>query len=254
MKKYVILSVMVLAATIVAAKPLATQSSLVDSLFYDFDDNSLTAVVTVSDFWNTGHKKKLGYYPQQTIIIPASVGKEIIPLGGSPYIGDFSVVEIGVSAFAKAKATSVEFAAPSNVTTIGTLAFSQMTNMSGKLTLPASLTHLAVSAILLPNITEIEFLGDTPPTCEISGDYTPWTSATSATPKDIKITVPDGAEANYKAAAGIGDYFDCFSKETPTALDNMRKAVAPATKSLRNGMLIIERNGHRYTPLGHEVR
>ena len=131
-----------------------------------------------------------------------------------------------------------------------------MPKMEDTLVLPASLDSLSLSAIVLPNIQKIVFLGSTPPRCAINKGsltaYNPWTSDNDgATPADIKIEVPKGASDAYKQAAGIGDYFTCFKQDTPTAMDNMREAVAPATKSLRNGMLIIERNGAYYDARGN---
>lgn len=185
----------------------AVQSVEKDSLYYEKEDG--VAVVVKSDMWKPNHKSKYGYYPQPKLVIPSQVEVSTQSLSGGD-VETLDVGKIGASAFAKAQASSVVFTAPSHVTTVGTLAFSQMANMTGKLVLPASLTHLSVSSILLPGITEIEFQGTTPPTCDVAGGYNPWTSATESTPATVKITIPAGEDVAraYHCMEGLGDYFD----------------------------------------------
>ncbi len=228
------------------------------------------------------------YYSQETFTVPSqiTINGLVISFGGDSQSGKiFKITALGVEALRMATSKQVVFTEPSNVRVIRERGMALMSQLTGTLTLPSSLKvietngifsgteggqmpvtklvipagidSLGMSSVVLNQVEEIEFLGTTPPKVYNDGNgVLPWTiSKTSAynTPKSITITVPQGAEANYKAAAGIGDYFDYFTKETPTALDNMREAVAPATKSFRNGMLIIERNGVKYTPTGQRL-
>ena len=235
---------------------IAQESSKeVDSLWYFTYPQTESAVLTESDMWKPNHKSKYGYYPQTTLTIPSEIVLEIQAMSGGSSKVTLRVTGIGTNAFKNAKATSVVFAANSNVDSIGTLAFSSMANMTGKLVLPASLKKLSVSSILLPNITEIEFLGKEPPKCEEVGGYKPWTSASNgATPATIKVTVPEGYKDAYTGenAPGIGTYFDCL-KGTATGITELENAPAKACKVMRNGQLLIEKAGVLYTAEGKVV-
>ena len=249
MKKLALLTMLVLSSLSLYSVPMAT-STRWDSLFYLTDVTQKEALVTKSSFLK---KNSPIPYPQPIIKIPSYM--VVTGYMDDPNRKDtLDVVGIESKAFVKAQATSVVFTEPSNVTTIGTLAFSSMSNMTGKLVLPASLTNLSVSSILLPNITEIEFLGTTPPMCEIVDTYNPWTSASNGiTPNTIKVTVPEGTWSTYKEAIGIGDYFTCFQGETPTGVTELENAPAKACKVMRNGQLLIQKAEVLYTAEGKVV-
>jgi len=227
----------------------------VDDIFYYCDESTHQA--TILDIYEEIEE----YYTQSVLRIEPYLvfSGSGVSTGGATgeYSKTYAIYGIGTKAFRNAAASSIVFVEPCQVGTIGTLAFSSMANMTGKLTLPASLEHLDVSSILLPGITEIEFLGEVPPSCDIAGGYNPWTSATEVTSADIKITVPDGALSAYQDAEGIGDYFTCLKKQPGpgTALEENAEAVAPQQKKvLRNGRLYILRDGVVYDAQGQKVK
>ncbi|MCQ2347359.1 MAG: hypothetical protein MJZ92_05475 [Paludibacteraceae bacterium] len=254
MKKILLLLFLCLSLSLFAV-PLQQDASTdgiqyLNNIFYYVEGNT----ATIYDAEVAG-KGKLHYDSASYTIAPtvfragAGTGS-----GGAGTI--YTIVALGKKAFYGARnLTSISFADNSNVRLIDSLALANLPKMAGTLVLPASLDSLSLSAIVLPNIQKIVFLGSKPPHCAINKGsltvYNPWTSDNDgATPADIEIEVPDDAKKAYKAAAGIGDYFDYFTQETPTAMDNAKVETSPATKSLRNGMLIIERDGKTYNALG----
>ncbi len=177
-------------------------------------------------------------------------------MGGTSTGKTYQVIALDKKAFYGAAATSVSFAEGSYVQWIGSLALANMVNLSqDTLTLPASLDSLALSAVVLPGIKYIEFLGAVPPRCAVAtqGDaVNPWTSATEVTMPSVQVLVPEGAWSAYKAAAGIGDYFTCFQGETPTGVTEQEHASAKAYKVMQNGQLVIIHNGVVYDAQGRE--
>ena len=201
----------------------------------------------------------------------------------------FSVTTLGEHAFHKAVLKGITFTEPTNVRKLDVYAMAEMCKIPTSVTLPegiqemdscalftgtssistqqmkttslvlpASLTTLASASIVLTKLTKIEFKGKTPPTCEVRYNdkheliACPWifdngTKRLVVDPS-IEIVYPEGADEAYKSAPGIGDYFTQL--QSGTALDKTKVEVAPATKSLRNGILIIERNGVRYDAQG----
>ena len=149
-------------------------------------------------------------YQQSALTVPAyfefkSLG---ISMGGDSQSSNKAyVVEIGEKGFYGAKASSVEFADGSRVSIIRKQGLANMPNMAGTLTLPASLTTLETSSVLLPGITKLVFLGTVPPDCLLDGGYNPWTADGVATPADIEVIVPVGSLDAYKNKAGLGNYF-----------------------------------------------
>lgn len=248
MKVYTLLLSLSLMSVLLMATPQSDIQKL-SGYYVRLDNEYHSAVLLDADFAHPGR-----LYEQTVLSVPATVTLTGPSMGGEPVAIVYSVVALGNKAFYNApNATAVTFAADSRVSRIETEALANMPKMSGKLVLPASLEALAVSSILLPNITEIEFLGTTPPTCETQNGYLPWTSASGSTGRNIHISVPDGAWETYKAAAGIGDYFSCFRGDTPTGITGQENASAKACKIMRNGQLLIIRNGVEYDVQGNVI-
>ncbi|MBO7501984.1 MAG: hypothetical protein J6T32_02060 [Paludibacteraceae bacterium] len=203
------------------------------------------------------------YYSQTNFVVLSTVTLPIqsASMSGGPSSGmtTFKVVELGERSFENATCSTITFAAPSYVRAIRTRALINMSNMTTKLTLPASLEHLDISSIVLPKIQEIEFLGTVPPTCDVNpgnkSAYNPWTeSASNVTPSNIKVTVPVGSEEAYKGTAGIGDYFDCFKTGgSGTGIAETIATQSHARKVIMNGQMYILRDGHLYNALGAQV-
>lgn len=217
-----------------------------DGLYFTIDDANNRAVVEKSQKTGFGGTPP---YSLTTITVPSTVSYVITAMGtGSETTMYAPVDEIGVDAFYNVtKCTSFTFGSPSNVKTINTRGMAEMSGLTGTLTLPASLKYiyekgiysgdnggkmpikklvipagidsLGMSSLVLDKVEEIQFLGTTPP--KIYNDGTgvlPWTiSATSEhnTPKNIKITIPDGSYDAYNNVAGF-DYFDYFSGSSAT--------------------------------------
>lgn len=243
-------------AVFAMATPLIVQDTqkdywqYIDNVLYKCDYTAQTAIV--SDLY-----AKYGmHYTQSHILIPASFVLQGIGTGDD-YSKTMQVIAVADNAFSGAECTSLSFAEPSNVKTIGGAALSNMPNLSqDTLTLPASLDSLALSAILLPEIKYIRFLGTTPPRCAVATDgdaINPWTSASEITMPTVQVLVPEGTWNAYKETKGIGDYFSCFQGETPTGITEMANAPAKAQKVMRNGQLLIEKAGVLYTVEGRNI-
>lgn len=253
-----IIVIALLATSHATAETQAVSSSLLrcDGLFYDCDIATMQAELVQSQTLK-------GIYTATEIVIPASitVGTGDGQTGSGMEQGEvtYTVVCIGARAFAGATATSIVFATPSNVATIKTLAFSNLPNLTGKLVLPASLQTLELSSIILPGLTEIEFLGSVPPDCELSdadnGAYNPWTTLEASTSEDITITVPEGAWEAYQDAPGIGDYFTCLRRDPGpgTGCSDIQADMPRVQKTMRNGRICILRDGTYYDLQGQTV-
>jgi len=254
-----IIVIALLATSHATADTQAVSSSLLrcDGLFYDCNITTLQAELAPSQTLK-------GIYTVSGIVIPATIK---VSTGGGQTGGTgmaqgevtYTVVCIGAQAFAGATATSIVFANPSNVATIKTLAFSNLPNLTGKLVLPASLQTLELSSIILPGLTEIEFLGSVPPDCELSdadnGAYNPWTTLEASTSENITITVPEGAWEAYQDAPGIGDYFTCLRRDPGpgTGCSDIQADMPRVQKTMRNGRICILRDGTYYDLQGQTV-
>jgi len=256
MKRIVFLSLtIVFAIALVAQNPLSSPTRVqeldnqIDGLWIRRNTETMQATVIASKTKNKLNQTEP--YKMDTIFIPEYVLVETTGMGSDPTTDTFAITSIGASALVKSTARCVLFAEHSQVSSIQTLALSNMANMSGKLVLPASLSHLAVSSILLPGITEIEFLGSIPPTCEVN-TYNPWTSSSFTTSADIKITIPEGSLSAYKYATGIGDYFTCLKNapDPATSVESTSSKQHTTNKVLRNGRIYILRDGKWYDLYG----
>ena len=221
------------------------------------------------------------YYDRGDILIPRtfSIPNAVIGENGSSNSSlTYTVVAIDEGAFINCTASSFAFTLPSNIQVIRRQALSEMNNMTGELALPEGLTlieekgiytgftslvipstvdSLSISAILLEKVERIEFLGSVPPRCAVDGDLTPWNTEDVFTPKDVTIVVPDGSFTAYQDQKGIGDYFTCFKKDTPSALNEASERVSrPGIYSLTGvylGTNVDELPRGMYIIDGHKV-
>ena len=226
-----------------------------DGLFYDCNLSTQFAELAPS-------QTPKGIYTTSEIFIPSTI--QVSTGGGQTGSGmqqgevTYTITSIGAQAFAGATTTSIVFANPSNIATIKTKAFSDMPNLT-KLVLPASLRTLELSSIILPGLTEIEFLGTTPPACELSdadnGAYNPWTTLEASTSPDITIKVPEGALAAYQDAPGLGDYFTSLHREPEpgTGCEDIQTDTQRVQKTMRNGRIYILRDGKCYDLQGQII-
>lgn len=140
-------------------------------------------------------------------LVSLTLGDSVQTLGNGAFSGCFrlnnvslgeGITSIGDSAFSGCiRLTKPEL--PNNLATIGTRAFDGCGDINGKLTFPASITHIGDYAYNgVGNITEIEMKGSTPPTIH------PHTFA--EVDSLVTVSVPCGAVLNYY----ITDYWENF--------------------------------------------
>ena len=277
-------------ALLLAAATLSVKADVFEykddaGLYYLCDENTMEAVVIACR--NAGE----GYiYTQGTLTIPATVavsGSSLGSGGGSQSQQVYKVTEISEAALKDSWVQILSFAADSHVRVIrrqglygikctGTLTLpaslrvieeeglyvkSKETSLSfiSTLILPASLDSLGKSAIVLNKLQTLQFLGTTPPKCHYTESSNPWTAEDNATPDNITVTYPEGAYAAYNNCYGIGNYFTSFTgpDETPTGIDRYA-GILPAgedgaRKIVRNGQVLILRDGRFYTAMGQLV-
>ncbi len=247
-------------------------------LYYLCDEGTLEAVLIAS------RDASMGYtYTQSALTVPATVTVSTGSIGsggGSESSRVYKVTEIGEAALKDAWAFTITFADNCNLRVIrrqglygisvsGTFAMPESLQMMEEealyvkspakaksfistLILPASLDSLGKSAIVLNKLQTLQFLGTTPPKCHYTESSNPWMAEENATPDNITVTYPEGAYAAYNNCYGIGNYFTSFTgPETPTGMENMQGADRATTmKVMRNGQVLIVRDGRCYTLLG----
>lgn len=219
-KIFTLVSAVALALTMHAT---AIDTIQVDGIYYQLNDDQTATLIRL----NASSK-----YEIDNIVIPVSVTKE-----GREY----PVVALGQGALRNTTASTITFAAGSQITTLGMQAFQGAVNVQElelpegirlipltgihnatatnpmqmkKLVLPATTDSLALFSICLPQLKTLEFKGAVPPRIATKETATwtqnPWqistTNVCNTTPNAVVI-VPDGALEAYQNTAWIGDYF-----------------------------------------------
>ncbi len=254
----------------------------VSGLYFRCDPNTMTATLIPTQ------EKNAKKYRMENIVVPKSVVIEkgtISTDGTSQDNLVFTVIALEDNALKGAIAYSITFEEPSSITTFGERALydvwvsgtlvlpsslrlikkeavyvvvgSSAADYISKLVLPSSLDSLCVSAIVLDRLQELQFLGVTPPRCEVLregiGAYNPWTAATARTSPDVKVTYPNEAYDAYRQCFGIGDYFTAFAEpETPTEVDETDVSSSADTprKVIQDGKMVIIFGTCRYNLFG----
>ena len=153
-----------------------------------------------------------------------------------------SVTLVDDAAFARCKAlTSITI--PDNVTSIGSWAFQDCIALT-TVKIGSGVTELGNSAFAeCSAITSITCNALTPPTC---GD-----DCFLNVKKSIPLYVPKGTGANYGKAVG----WEAFTNiREATALEGVQSTEYRVQKVLRNGQMLIIRDGKTYSVTGVEVR
>ena len=153
-----------------------------------------------------------------------------------------SVTLVDDAAFARCKAlTSITI--PDNVTSIGSWAFQDCIALT-TVKIGSGVTELGNSAFAeCSAITSITCLATTPPTC---GD-----DCFLNVKKSIPVYVPKGTEPTYRKAVG----WEAFTNiQEATALEGVQSTEYRVQKVLRNGQMLIIRDGKTYSVTGVEVR
>ncbi len=259
-------------------------------LYYLCDDATMEAVVIACKDASADYE-----YQQNSITIPATITITRSSIGEQGATQEdliYKVSEIGENALKNAWAFSVIFAENSNVRIIrkggmygigcsGTLTLpaslriieqegiyvkssAKAKQFISEIILPAGLEKLDISSIVLNKLQTLQFMGAVPPICETATGQTacnPFTAIGCNTPEDVTVLYPDGCFAAYKNAAGIGDYFTCFTDgeggtttDIGIAQNKGEKENTTAKKVMINGQVVIVRNGEYFSLLGNTIK
>ena len=156
-----------------------------------------------------------------------------------------SVTTVGDYAFYKCSSlTSITI--PNSVTTVGDYAFYKCSSLTS-ITIPNSITSIGWRAFLAcSSLTQITCLAQTPPTCGDDCFY--------GVPRTIPLYVPDEAVEDYKAAAVWQEFNIVAESDAPTAIENARSTDTHGVqKILRDGQVLILRNGETYDMMGQRL-
>ena len=134
-----------------------------------------------------------------------------------------------------------EYSIPSSVTSIGGHAFQDRKKLTS-IVIPAGVTGIGEYAFGgCDNLSSITCKALVPPACG--------TKVFDSLNKSIPLYVPAGSIADYQAADQWEDFTNIQAMPT-TAVDNGEWAKGECTKVLRDGQLLIEKNGKTYNALG----
>ena len=133
------------------------------------------------------------------------------------------------------------------VTSIGVDAFKLCTGLTS-VTIGNSVTSIGYGAFYnCFGLTSVKCVGETPANLGNSVFYN--------THANLKIYVPAGSVDTYKAGwAAYEDKIVAIPAPDPTAVENVQTNEVQASKILRDGMLLIVRDGKTYNVTGAEVK
>ena len=142
------------------------------------------------------------------------------------------------------------------ITAIGPSAFYMEVGLVD-VVLPSTLTDIYTDAFSeCKNLAQITCNATTPPTCD-APDYTFYDLDEYSDPILIaaltKIVVPASAVEAYKAADGWKNYIAYIEGSSPTGIDETVNPQSSNRKFLRDGQLLIEKNGKVFNAQGVEV-
>ena len=134
---------------------------------------------------------------------------------------------------------------PEGVTEIGEAAFFDCTYLS-ELTLPATMEYIADNGFgLCAKLKRINVSATTPPAVEAR--------TFEDVDRSIPVYVPDAAVNDYKAAP-VWQEFNIVGKEgVSTSMDNLNTSTYGIQKLLRDGNLVIIRDGVEYNVMGQQL-
>ena len=261
-----------LLALIACAGTIFADGTKIGDLYYNLNANDLTAEVTrmpsgeytgnviipMSVEYNSsaysvtsiGIDAFNGYSNLTSISIPSSVTS----IGDMAFLGctgltsitiPNSVTSIGSQAFASCIGlTSVEI--PNSVGEIGMLAFSSCIGLTS-VTIGNGVTSIGSRAFYNSSkLASVTINATTPPTLG--------SEALGKTAAALKIYVPAESVDDYKGAwTAYADKIEAIAGGDE-AVDNIQIDKAQSTKLIRNGMLLIEKNGNTYTLTGQAVK
>ena len=186
----------------------------------------------------------------QSTIIPNSVTS----IGNSAFIGcssltsitiPNSVTSIGESAFFDCSSlTSITL--PNSVTSIRGYTFNGCSSLTS-ITIPNSVTSIGNLAFQdCSSLADIYCYATTPPKCDNKYTF-------DRVSKNCNIYVPLGTVRAYQLATGWRDFSYYYEIEVETALSGTEQQNKPSRKILRDGQVLILRNGVAYDMMGQTL-
>ena len=135
---------------------------------------------------------------------------------------------------------------PEGVTSIGKAAFFDCSYLK-EITLPSTVQTIADNAFgQCQKVAKMTVNATTPPVVEAE--------TFEDIDRSIPLYVPIGTALQYKAADYWCEFFNVIEYNAPTAIDNIPSSTANTHKLLRNGQLLIIRDGKTYNAMGAEIR
>ena len=134
---------------------------------------------------------------------------------------------------------------PEGVTSIGKAAFFDCSYLK-EITLPSTVQTVADNAFgQCQKVAKMTVNATTPPVVEAE--------TFEDIDRSIPLYVPIGTALQYKAADYWCEFFNVIEYNAPTAIDNIPSSTANTHKLLRNGQLLIIRDGKIYNAMGQEM-
>ena len=134
---------------------------------------------------------------------------------------------------------------PEGVTSIGKAAFFDCSYLK-EITLPSTVQTIADNAFgQCQKVGKMTVNAMTPPIVEAE--------TFEDIDRSIPLYVPIGTALQYEAADYWCEFFNVIEYNAPTAIDNIPSSTANTHKLLRNGQLLIIRDGKTYNAMGQEL-
>ena len=182
----------------------------------------------------------------QTITFSGAVPASVLGQANAPMAGTSALKKIGNWAFYNAhQLQNLEI--PEGVTEIGDGAFYGCTYME-ELTLPASVQSIGDNCFALcSKLTKIKCAAVVPPAIQAKTFY--------EVKRQIPVYVPDEAVANYKGDMYWQEFnIQAASQQDSQGIENVQGDEVQSTKVVKDGQVLILRNGKTYTMQGQEVK
>ena len=227
----------------------ATRNELPEEMFYGY--RHIEHLALPSDLEYIPYMAVAECLHLQSVSIPASVKwiderafENCRLLSEVKFAAEGALNEIGNWAFYNCHKLQ-EVNIPDGVTTIGEGAFYGCTYLKD-LTLPASMLRIADNGFAhCSKLSEITVNAVEPPMVD--------SKTFENVDRSIPVYVPDGTGVKYRAAA-VWQEFDIRDKaDSPTAVENINSTTTQVQKIIRNGQLIILRDGKTYNAMGQEL-